>query len=223
MDGRFYCLSGIDGSEVWSARGLPQTASLMSSTSPAVDSNMVVVPFPSGDIIAYKIADGSAVWTENLSRTRQTSQIASMSDAARPAIDNGVVFAVGHAGRMIAAQAETGERLWSLTIPSSQPPCVAGDTIYVVDTGGHVAALARSSGKTRWTMQLPKAKSWAGPVLASGTLWLVSDAGQVVGVDAVTGKLGSQVSVGQETFIPPIVAQGHMFVLTDSAKLIALN
>jgi len=223
MDGRFYCLSGIDGSEVWSARGLPQTASLMSSTSPAVDGDMVVVPFPSGDIIAYKIADGSAVWTENLSRTRQTSQIASMSDAARPAIDNGIVFAVGHAGRMIAAKAETGERLWSLTIPSSQPPCVAGDTIYVVDTGGHVAALARSSGKTRWTMQLPKAKSWAGPVLASGTLWLVSDAGQVVGVDAVTGKLGSQVSVGQETFIPPIVAQGHMYVLTDSAKLIALN
>lgn len=184
---------------------------------------MVVVPFPSGDIIAYKTSDGSAVWTENLARTRQTSQIASMSDAARPAIDNGVVFAVGHAGRMIAAQAKNGERLWSLTIPSSQPPCVAGDTIYVVDTEGRVLALARSSGKTRWTMKLPKAKSWAGPVLAQGTLWLVSDAGQVVGVDAMTGKLGNQMNLGEAAFIPPIVAQGHMFVLTDSAKLIALN
>jgi outer membrane protein assembly factor BamB len=223
MDGRFYCFSGIDGSEIWSARGLPQTASLMTSTSPAVEGDMVVVPFPSGDIIAYKTSDGSAVWTENLARTRQTSQIASMSDAARPAIDNGVVFAVGHAGRMIAAQAKNGERLWSLTIPSSQPPCVAGDTIYVVDTEGRVLALARSSGKTRWTMKLPKAKSWAGPVLAQGTLWLVSDAGQVVGVDAMTGKLGNQMNLGEAAFIPPIVAQGHMFVLTDSAKLIALN
>lgn len=223
IDGRFYCLSGVDGSEVWSARGLPQTASLMTSTSPAVDGDMVVVPFPSGDIIAYKTSDGSAVWTENLARTRQTSQIASMSDAARPAIDNGVVFAVGHAGRMLAAQAKTGERLWSLTIPSSQPPCVAGDTIYVVDTEGRVLALARSNGKTRWTMKLPKAKSWAGPMLAAGTLWLVSDTGEVVGVDATTGKLGSQLNLGEAAFIPPIVAQGHMFVLTDSAKLIALN
>lgn len=223
IDGRFYCLSGIDGSEVWAARGLPQTASLMSSTSPAVDGDIVVAPFPSGDIIAYKTSDGTAVWTENLARTRQTSQIASMSDAARPAIDNGTVFAVGHAGRMIAAHAKNGERLWSATIPSSQPPCVAGDTVYVVDTAGRLMALARASGKTKWTMKLPEAKSWSGPVLAAGNLWLVSSAGQVVGVDATTGTLGSQVSIGEASYIPPIVAQGRMFVLTDTAKLIALN
>jgi len=223
IDGRFYCLSGIDGTEIWSARGLPQTASLQSSTSPAVDNDVVVVPYASGDIMAFKLLDGAAVWTENLSRARQTSQIASMSDAARPAIDNGTVFAVGHAGRMIAAQAKTGERLWSLTIPSSQPPCVGGDTVYVVDTGGRLMALARADGKTRWTMQLPDSKVWTGPVLANNTLWLVSSKGAVVGVDAATGKLGSQISVGEAVYIPPIVAQGHMFVLTDAAKLIALN
>ncbi|MBA2125361.1 pyrrolo-quinoline quinone [Hyphomicrobium methylovorum] len=223
IDGRFFCFSGVDGSEVWSARGLPQTASLMNSTSPAVDGDIVVVPYPSGDVIAYKLSDGTAVWSESLSRTRQTSQIASMSDAARPAIDNGVVYAVGHAGRMVATQAKSGERLWSLTVPSSQPPCVAGDTVYVVNTGGRVLALARDSGKTRWTMQLPQAKSWAGPVLAGGTLWVVSGSGEVVGVDAATGKQASQMSVGEAVYIPPIVAQGRMFVLTDAAKLIALN
>ena len=223
IDGRFYCLSGVDGNEIWSARGLPQTASLMTSTSPAVDNDVVVVPYPSGDVMAFKVANGAAVWSENLSRTRQTSQIASMSDAARPAIDNGTVFAVGHAGRMVAAQAKSGERLWSLSIPSAQAPCVAGDTIYVVDTSGRVMALARNDGKTRWTMQLPDSKTWAGPVLAGGTLWLASSKGDVLGVDAATGKLGSRVDLGEAVYIPPIVAQGHMFVLTDNAKLVALN
>jgi outer membrane protein assembly factor BamB len=223
IDGRFFCLSGVDGTEIWSARGLPQTASLMTSTSPAVDGDVVVVPYPSGDVMAFKLTDGSTVWSESLSRTRQTSQIASMSDAARPAIDNGTVFAIGHAGRMVATQSKSGERLWSLNIPSSQAPCVAGDTIYVVDTSGRVMALARNDGKTRWTMQLPDSKTWSGPVLAGGTLWLASSKGEVVGVDAATGKLGSQVSVGDPVYIPPIVAQGHMFIFTDSAKLIALN
>src|SRR5262249_50073466 len=151
IDGRFYCLNGVDGNEIWSARGLPQTASLMTSASPAVDSDIVVVPYPSGDIMAFKLTDGSTAWTENLSRTRQTSQIASMSDAARPAIDNGTVFAVGHAGRMVANIGKTGERLWSINVPSAQAPCVAGDTVYVVDTTGRVMALARKDGKTRWT------------------------------------------------------------------------
>ncbi|MBS0235217.1 MAG: PQQ-binding-like beta-propeller repeat protein [Proteobacteria bacterium] len=223
IDGRFYCLSGIDGSELWAARGLPQSASLMTSTSPAVTDDVVVVPYPSGDIMAFKLSDGSTVWTENLARTRQTSQIASMSDVARPAIDNGVVFAIGHAGRMVAAKAKTGDRLWSLSIPGSEPPCVAGGSVYVVDTGGRLMALSRTDGKTQWLTQLPAAKNYAGPILAANTLWLVSSTGDVVSVDPVTGKVGGTMSIGDKVFIPPIVAQGHMFVLTDSAKLIALN
>jgi outer membrane protein assembly factor BamB len=223
MDGKFYCLNGVDGAEIWSARGLPQSASLMTSTSPAVDQDVVVVPYPSGDIMAFKLTDGSTVWTENLSRTRQTSQIASMSDVARPAIDNGTVFAIGHAGRMIAAHAKTGDRLWSVSIPGAQPPCVVGDAVYVVDTGGRLMALTRKDGKTRWTTQLPAAKSYSGPVMAAGTLWLVSSKGEIVSVDAATGKIGGQMSVGDTVYVQPIVAQGRMFVFTDSAKLIALN
>ncbi|MET0430909.1 MAG: PQQ-binding-like beta-propeller repeat protein [Hyphomicrobium sp.] len=223
IDGKFYCLSGIDGSELWTARGLPQSASLMTSTSPAVNGDVVVVPYPSGDIMAFKLTDGSTVWTENLARTRQTSQIASMSDVARPAIDNGVVFAIGHAGRMVAAQAKSGDRLWSLSIPGSEPPCVAGDTVYVVDTGGRLMALSRSDGKTRWLTQLPAAKNYAGPIMAANTLWLVSSKGGVVSVDPLTGKIGGTMEIGDTVYIPPIVAQGHMYVLTDSAKLIALN
>lgn len=223
IDGRFYCLSGIDGSELWAARGLPQSASLMTSTSPAVNGDVVVVPYPSGDIMAFKLSDGSTVWTENLARTRQTSQIASMSDVARPAIDDGVVYAIGHAGRMVATQAKSGDRVWSLSIPGSEPPCVAGDTVYVVDTGGRLMALQKSDGKTRWLTQLPAAKNYAGPILAANTLFLVSSTGEVVSVDPMTGKVGGTMQLGDKVYIPPVVAQGHMYVLTDSAKLIALN
>jgi outer membrane protein assembly factor BamB len=223
VQGRFFCLNGSDGSELWAVRGLPQQASLLTSTSPAVDGDVVVVPYPSGDLMALKVADGTPVWSENLSRTRQTSQLASMSDAARPAIDGGTVFAVGHAGRMVATQSKTGERLWSINVPGTQTPWVAGDTVYVVDTRGQVMALSRSDGKTRWTAQLPESKTWSGPVLAGGELWLASNKGQLVAVNAATGKVGSQVNLGEAVYIPPVVAQGRMFVLTDSAKLIALN
>jgi outer membrane protein assembly factor BamB len=223
VSGRFFCLNGSDGAELWAVRGLPQSASLMTSTSPAVDGEVVVVPYPSGDLMAYKVSDGTPVWSENLARTRTTSQMASMSDAARPAIDGGTVFAVGHAGRMIATNSKTGERLWSINVPGTQAPTVAGDTVYVVDTHGQVMALARNDGKTRWTAQLPESKTWSGPVLAGGALWLASNKGQLVSVDAATGKVGGGVNLGDAVYIAPIVAQGRMFVLTDTAKLIALN
>ncbi len=223
VQGKVFCLSGADGNELWVARGLSQSASLMVSTSPAVDGEIVVVPYPSGELQAFKISDGTPVWSENLARTRSTSEISSMSDAARPAIDGGIVFAVGHAGRMIASHSKTGERLWSINVPGTQAPWVAGDTVYVVDTHGQLMALARTDGKVRWTAQLPESKTWSGPVLAGGSLWLASNKGKLVGVDAATGKVSSQTELGAAVYIAPVVAQGRMFVLTDDAKLIALN
>ena len=222
-DGRFFCLSGADGAELWSVRGLPQQASLVMNVSAAVDGDIVVVPYPSGDLVALKTADGTAAWSESLARTRTGSQMASLSDAARPAIEGGVVYAVGHAGRMIATQARTGERLWSINVPGTQMPWVAGDTVFVVDTMGQIVAVSKRDGKVMWTAKLPGSNTWSGPTLASGTLWVASNKGQLVGVEATTGKVTSQQDLGSPVYIAPVVAQGRMFVLTDKAKLIAMN
>lgn len=223
MEGRAYSLSGLDGSELWVVRGLPQNSSLVMTVSPAVDGDLVAVPYPSGDLIALGVGDGQAKWSENLARTRAMSQLAALRDAAMPAISDGIVFAVGHSGRMIATKAATGERLWQINLPGTQRPWVAGDTVYVVDTGGQLMALDKATGNTRWTMNLSGEKVWSGPVLAGGLLWLVSGKGQLVGVDAPTGRVVSQSDVGGEVYIPPVVAQGRMYVMRDDATLVVLN
>ncbi len=222
-EGRFFSLSGADGAELWAVRGLPQAASRITSTSPAVDGDIVVVPYPSGEIVALRVADGTAVWTESLARTRSTSQLNALSDAARPAIDGGTVFAVGHAGRMIATQQKTGERLWSLNVPGTQTPWVAGESVFVVDTSGQLLAISRRDGKIIWTVQLPGATTWSGPTLAGERLWLASNKGLLIGVEATTGKVATQQDLGYPVHIAPVVAQGRMYILTDTARLIALN
>jgi outer membrane protein assembly factor BamB len=222
-EGRFFCLSGVDGSELWTVRGLPQQASLVMNVSPAVDGDIVVVPYPSGDLVALRVADGSAVWSESLARTRTTSQLAALSDAARPAIAGGTVYAVGHAGRMIATQQKSGERVWSLNVPGTQTPWVAGESVFVADTSGQLLAISRREGKVQWTVKLPGSPNWSGPTLAGGTLWLASDKGTLVGVEPATGRVTSQQDLGGPVYIAPVVAQGKMFVLTDNAKLIALG
>jgi outer membrane protein assembly factor BamB len=222
-DGQVYCLSGSDGTELWTFRGTPERASLLSNASPAVDGELVVVPYPSGDLVALRVADGKPAWSESLSRTRTGSSMAAMSDTARPAIDGGTVFAVGHAGRMVATTQKTGERMWSLTVPSSQAPWVAGDSVFVVDTTGQLMAITRRDGKIQWTVKLPGANTWSGPVLAGNRLWLTSNKGHLIGVDATTGRVETTQDLGQPIYIAPVVAGGRIFVLTDKAKLLALN
>jgi hypothetical protein len=54
-------------------------------------------------------------------------------------------------------------------------------------------------------------------------LWLTSNTGQLLGADAATGRVAATMDIGDPVYIAPVVAQGRMFVLTDTAKLIALN
>ena len=222
-EGRFYCLSAIDGAELWSARGLPSQASLSLNASPAVEGEIVAVPYPTGDVLGLKIMDGSPVWSESLTRTRSESQFASMTDAARPAIENGVVYAIGHAGRMTATNAKNGERLWTLNAPGTQTPWVAGDSVFIVDTRAQILAISKRDGKIQWTAKLPASGTWSGPVLAGNQLWVVSSKGLLAAVDPVGGRVLGQQNIGSGTYVAPIVAGGRMYLLTDDAKLIAMQ
>jgi outer membrane protein assembly factor BamB len=222
-EGQVSCLSGADGTELWTFAGQSERASILVNTSPAVDGDVVVAPYPTGDIVALRLSDGQPMWSETLARTRTASSLAAMSDAARPAVTGGVVYAVGHAGRMVATAVKSGERLWSLTVASIQPPWVAGDNVFVVDTGGQVMAITRNEGKIQWATKLAGGATWSGPVLAGNRLWLTSSKGQLAGVDAASGKVAFTQDLGSPIFIAPVVAGGRMYVLTDNAKLIALN
>jgi len=85
------------------------------------------------------------------------------------------------------------------------------------------SSVGRHDGKIQWTAKLPGNSTWAGPVLAGGSLWLASAQGQLVSVEPQTGKVGAGIDLGSPVYIAPVVAQGRMYVLTDKAELIGLN
>jgi len=218
------CLNAADGSELWTARGLPETATMISNVSPAVAGDVVVVPYPSGEIAAFDINTGAARWTDGISRsTVAQASFAGIAEPARPVIDGNAVFAISRSGRMIATERSSGERLWSRDISGAQTPWVAGDSIFVVDLNGQLMALSRKDGKTRWSTSLPDSKTWAGPVLAGGRLWLASDKGTLVSVDAASGAIASKADLGTPVYISPVVVAGKLLVMTDKARLIAMN
>src|SRR5680860_1130317 len=222
-DNTLHALDAANGEELWKARGLPQTATLLSNASPAVANGVVVAPFPAGDIVAFQSGSGKTSWTDSLTRTSDSSAAGILGDPARPVIDRDVVFAVSHGGRMIATSVSSGARLWTRNVASTQMPWVAGDTVFVVDVSGKLMALGRSDGQVRWVSELPASSRWSGPVLAGDRIWVISGEGLLVGADARTGQLGNQIDLNTDVFVTPVVAGGRMYILSDDADLIALN
>ncbi len=222
-ESELFCLKATDGSELWTQKGLPENAAVLTSASPAVAGNLVYVPYPSGEITAIDVKNGQAKWTDSLAKGRINSSATAIGEAARPVVDGTAVFAMSRGGQLIATSKDKGERLWTREISGSQTPWVAGDTLFVVDTTGKLIALTRKDGKVRWVTPLPGEGRWSGPVLAGGKLWLASSQGIFVGVDAASGTIGMQTDLGSPVMITPVVAEGRLYVLTDKAKLIAMN
>ncbi|HFB2048263.1 MAG: PQQ-binding-like beta-propeller repeat protein [Hyphomicrobiaceae bacterium] len=220
-DGRFFAISGDDGENLWSYRGYSSTTQISSNPSPAVNNDVVVTPYPNGDLVAIQISSGIPLWTENLSLTSGITPFTSMRDSTRPVILGGIVFANSYGGRMIATRQNTGERLWSKNLACMQPSWVTENNIFVIDLTGKLSAFVRRNGKLVWTVQLPNANTWSGPVLAGNKLWLTSDSGKLLSADARTGKVVQQLTIGTPIFIAPVVADSMLYVLSDTAQLIA--
>lgn len=233
FDNQTVALAQADGEVLWTHQGIQETAGILGSPSPAVSGDTVVVPYSSGEIYALRVENGQEIWNDTLTRTLSNTALANISDiAGRPIIDRDRVFAVSHAGRMVAIDIRTGERVWTRSLASVQTPWVAGDFIFLVTTSAEVIALSRRDGRIKWVTQVDRfedpedrrgAISWAGPVLVGDRLLLASSAGDALAISPYNGEILGQVEIPEGAFIAPSVANKTVYVLTDTAELLALR
>lgn len=222
-------LSTTDGTERWRFRGVPATAGLLGSGTPAVSNNTVVVPYSSGEIVALNATDGEPRWADAVVTGARYQALSGLRDlVASPVIAGGSVIATGVGGRTISVGLESGNRQWETNVGSVHTPIVAGDVIFLVDLEGRLMALSRTSGEIQWATRLPGGtgegeEKWAGPALADNVLFLASSEGNVLRVNPANGSVISTTSVGRDIFQRPIAAGGRLLALAADGTLMALN
>lgn len=231
LDNQVIAMSADDGALLWTHRGIIESAGLLGANSVAVADGVVVAPYSSGEIYGLRAENGQVVWQESLGAVRALGALSALSDIrGLPVIDRGVIFAISHAGRLVAVDERTGFRLWERDIAGMQTPMPAGDELYVVTTDARVVALKRDTGLVRWVVQLERYENpedrvdpiaWAGPALAGGRLWLTGSNGEMVALSPTDGTEIGRTGLSGETFLPPVIAGGMMYVLDDRGTLTA--
>jgi outer membrane protein assembly factor BamB len=231
VDNELIALSAQDGQRQWSHNGIPETGSLLGTASPAVEGEIVVVAYSSGELYALRVENGRALWSENLASARSMDAMTAMADIhGRPVIDRGRVFAVSHSGRMMAIELRNGNHVWEQELGSSHEPWSAGEFVFLLANDNQIVCLTRNEGKVRWAAQLPiyenmeKKKdpiAWAGPVLAGDQLIVLSSSGIAMWVSATSGEEQWRTNMSDKGFLGPVVAANTLYLLTDDANLSA--
>jgi len=230
-DNELLAMNAATGDVIWTYQGIVETARMLTAPAPAVVGEVVIAPFASGELIAFRVQNGSVLWQDALSSGGRLTPLATLNDiAAGPVIADGYVIASAQSGAMSAFDFRTGQRIWNQPAGTVGFPWVAGDFVYTVTTEGQAVCLSKLDGSVVWMTQLrefKKAKkrktrvSWAGPVLAGERLLLFSSLGDGVELNPYTGAVSREFKVGEPVFVPPIIANETVYVLTDEAKVIA--
>ena len=232
-DSLLVALDTATGEQAWNYPAIAEPARILSASSIAIEGDTVIAPFASGQLIALVATNGHPLWSDSLSRTGRLTSLAAINDiAGRPAVENGVVYAASHSGVLAAIDIRTGQRVWSRSFGSTQTPWIAGDVVYAVSVDGELAAFARDTGAVYWIKQLRRYEnerdrknriSWTGPIMVGGRLILANSLGEVIGVTPQTGEIAAHEDVHDPVFIPPVAANGMIYLVTDDAKLVVLR
>jgi outer membrane protein assembly factor BamB len=229
QDNQIISLNINDGSLVWDESGSNTQSGVFGVAAPAAGQGTIVAGYSSGELTAYRYENGRSLWSDALARTNISTTVGSITDIdADPIIDSGRVYALGQGGRMAAYELVTGQRIWELNLAGISTPAIAGEWIFTLTDDARLLAIARSSGRVRWITQLQGFKDekdkkgpifWTGPVLAGGHLWVASSRGELWKVSAGEGSAAMFADVGQPVSLPPVVADGFLYVMDDSGTI----
>lgn len=232
-DNQLHVLAAENGRTLWQHNGIPEDAGLIGSPSAALEGSTVLVPYTSGELYALRVDNGRVLWSDQLVRTARVTPLSELSEiGGSPAVDGGVVVALSHSGRLAAIDLRSGARLWDNDIAGVETPWIAGSFVYLITTQSEIVCLELRSGRIRWVTELQRYENeerktdpikWSGPVLVSDRLLAVSSHGYAVSISPYSGALLGQQELPSGSSIAPIVADGTIYVLTDSGRLLALR
>jgi outer membrane protein assembly factor BamB len=229
QDNQIISLNINDGSLMWDESGSNTQSGVFGVAAPAAGQGTIVAGYSSGELSAYRYENGRTLWSDALARTNISTTVGSITDIdADPIIDSGRVYALGQGGRMAAYELVTGQRIWELNLAGISTPAIAGEWIFTLTDDARLLAISRSSGRVRWITQLQRYKDeedkkgpifWTGPVLAGGHLWVASSRGEMWKVSAGEGSASLFADIGQPVSLPPLVADGMLYLMDDAGTI----
>jgi outer membrane protein assembly factor BamB len=162
-------------------------------TSPVVAGGLVVLGSGDHNVYALDAKTGAVRWTGT----------SGYVFTATPAIGNGVVVIGDQGGNIDGFALATGKPLWSVGAGAIDVAAViAGNTAYLVSEDHSIYALNIASGQQVWAYGMDDYAAFS-PILADGFVIAANRAGELVAVDAKTGKLAWQTGLNGTPFSQP--------------------
>tara|TARA_R110002051_G_scaffold14460_6_gene46861 strand:- start:26288 stop:27586 length:1299 start_codon:yes stop_codon:yes gene_type:complete len=228
-----WALDVTTGRTQWQISGTPSIANFGGGAGVAVNSDIALFPFPSGEVIATFPQGGTQRWSTVVSGERNGQASTVVSDiSADPVISGNRAYVGNFGGQLAALDLADGERIWTAREGAMGPVWPAGNAVFLVNDLNELVRLDASTGAPVWRIDLPqteqsnrkrvKAANY-GPILAGGRLIVASSLGRLLQYDPTSGALVGSAPIAGGAATNPVVAGGTLYVISKEGQLLAFR
>ena len=143
-DNQVFALNVYSGETIWSHIGNIEEVSIIGGSKPAIDDEILIVTYSSGEIYAFNQNDGSIVWFDN-SNSGSVFSRTNVNDIQSPlTIEDKTLFVPTFSEKLLVYNLSNGKKKWDLKLSSVNPLVISGEVIYVLDTSGKLMCLKKN-------------------------------------------------------------------------------
>jgi len=230
-----WALEADTGRIRWQLNGTPSLGNFAGGAGVAANSEIAILPFPSGEVLAAFPQGGLRRWSSVVTGERLGSAAAKISDiAADPVIDGNVVYAGNVSGRLVAMGLSSGARIWTSSEGAVSPVWPSGGSVFLVNDVNELVRLDATDGTAIWRVTLPNVVTRRfgnfrevhanyGPIIAGGRLIVASSDGLIRQFDPTSGALIGTLEIAGGAASNPVVAGGALYVVSKGGQLVAFR
>lgn len=235
-DSTAWALDVANGRIRWQQTGTPSAANFAAGAAPAVSGDVVVFPFPSGEVLATYAQGGLPRWRSVVSGDRVGRVASVISDiSGDPVIVGNRVYIGNFGGRIVAFNRDSGARIWTAQDGAAGPVWPVGDALFVINDLAELVRLDSATGAPVWRVALPTLADGAdprrerrviahyGPVLAGGRLIVAGSDGVIRQFDPTGGEALATLVLPGGAASAPVVADETLYVVSKPGQLHAFR
>jgi outer membrane protein assembly factor BamB len=226
VDNKLYCIELGSGLLKWTHESASEEFGMIGNASPEAKQNFIIVPSSSGQISALDSSTGELKWDTLLSSGTKQAYLNDID--MTPVIVNKTVYVSNYSGNLFAINLASGITEWSNPNGGGNNSIwIAEDYIYSINKDKKLLAIYKETGAIKWVYNLfsksPTDKKYTvkfnGPIMVNGQLYICSSNGELIIIDAKTGKKIKQKNIIKDIYSPPIAANNKIYLFSNSGTL----
>ena len=229
VDNVVQSFDAVSGEKIWSHEWFVESAGFIQSSSMALNRDLLIVPYRSGEIFAFNPRTGRRLWGDSVNRKNITASLSQIKDiVARPLIHNDIIVSVGYQGRLIANKASNGFRIWEQPISSNLTPIAVDEYLFLTSKDNIFYILDHLSGDIIWYKDLkqiiPKDEEikFIGQLMVKGMIYLFTKDGDLLIIDLKDSiSFSYEPDLISDLSISPIIVNQRLYIVTENGLLIS--